>query len=108
VLAFVQEGATRRVISAGMLNSRNRDGLRSSTDVAAGQAYKGVVELNDLHRFVPAGSRLGVALAAVDQSNNLAPDDDPPTTNTILVDHAGGFGTVLRIPVESGHAAFHP
>lgn len=108
VLAFVQEGSVRRVISAGMLNSRNRDGLRTSTDVPAGQAYKGVVELNDLHRFVPAGSRLGVALAAVDGSNNLAPDDDPPTTNTILVDHAGGFGTVLRIPVESGHTAFHP
>jgi len=108
ILAFVQEGSVRRVISPGMLNSRNRDGLRSSTDVPGGQAYKGVVELNDLHRFVPAGSRLGVAIAGVDGSSNLAPDDDPPTTNTILVDHAGGFGTVLRIPVESGHAAFHP
>jgi X-Pro dipeptidyl-peptidase len=108
ILVFVQEGATRRVISAAMLNSRNRDGLRASTDVPAGQAYKAIVELNDLHRFVYAGSQLGVAFAAVDQSNNLLPDDDPPTANTILVDHAGGFGTVLRIPVESGHAAFHP
>ena len=108
VLTFVQEGSVRRVISAGMLNSRNRNGLRTSEGVQSGQFYKGIVELNDLHRFVPAGSRLGVAIAGVDGSNNLAPDDDPPTTNTILVDHAGGFGTVLRIPVESGHAAFHP
>jgi X-Pro dipeptidyl-peptidase len=108
VLAFVQEGATRRVISAGMLNSRNRNSLRVSEGVQSGQFYKGLVELNDLHRFVPAGSRLGVAIAGVDGSNNFVPDDDPPTANTILVDHAGGSGTVLRIPVESGHAAFHP
>jgi X-Pro dipeptidyl-peptidase len=106
VLVFVQEGSTRRLITAGMLNSRNRDGLRSSTDVPAGQAYRTIVELNDLHRLVAAGSRLGVAFASVDQSHNLAPDDDPPTTDTILVDHAGGFGSVLRIPVESGHGAF--
>lgn len=108
VLAFVQQGASRQVISAGMLNSRNRDGLRSSTDVPAGQAYESVIELNDLHRFVPAGSQIGVAFAGVDGSSNLAPDDDPPTDNTILVDHAADLGTVLRIPVESGHAAFQP
>ncbi|MGH2711598.1 MAG: CocE/NonD family hydrolase [Actinomycetota bacterium] len=108
VIAFVLEGATRRVISVGMLNSRNRDGLRSSADVPEGLAYRSIVELNDLHRYVSAGSRIGVAFAGVDQSSNLAPDDDPPTANTILVDHAGGLGTVLRIPVESGHAAFHP
>lgn len=108
IVAFVVEGGTRRVISMGMLNSRNRDGLRSSTDVPAGQAYRSTVELNDLHRFVSAGSRLGVAIAGVDGSQNLLPDDDAPTANTILVDHAGGFGTVLRLPVESGQAAFHP
>jgi X-Pro dipeptidyl-peptidase len=112
VLLFVQEGTTRRVISAGMLNSRNRNGLRVSEDVAAGAAYKGMVELNDLHRYISEGSRIGVAIAGMsgpeglNPGQNLAPDDDPPTANTILVDHAGGFGTVLRLPVESGQAFF--
>jgi X-Pro dipeptidyl-peptidase len=106
VLLFVQEGATRRVMSAGMLNSRNRNGLRVSEDVTSGAAYRATIELNDLHRFISAGSRIGVAIAGVDQSNNFLPDDDVPTANTILVDHAGGFGTVLRLPVESGQPVF--
>ncbi|HEV3473976.1 MAG TPA: CocE/NonD family hydrolase [Actinomycetota bacterium] len=106
-LLFVQTpSGSRDVITTGMLNSRNRNGPRVSEDVDAGQAYKGTLEFTDLDRLVPAGSRIGVAIASDVRFENLLPDDDPGARNRILVEHDQGLGTVLRLPVADGHAAF--
>jgi X-Pro dipeptidyl-peptidase len=106
-LLFIEKpDGARELITAGMLNSRNRNGERVSEDADAGVPYRGTLGLTDLDRFVPAGTRIGVALASDVRFQNLAPDDDPAARNRVLVQHAEGLGTVLRLPVADGHAAF--
>ena len=106
VLLFSEVGTSRTLISYGMLNSRNRNGERVSEGVPSGAAYRGTVEFAHVDRVVSSGSKIGIAIASMSTSQALAPDDDPAATNTILVDHAGGSGTTLRLPVSEGHAAF--
>jgi predicted acyl esterase len=106
-LLFIEEpDGSRELITSGMLNSRNRNGPRVSEDAMAGVPYRGTVEFTDLDRFVPAGTRLGVAIASDVRFQNFVPDDEAGARNRVLVQHAEALGTVLRLPVADGHPAF--
>ena len=101
-LFAVSESGQRTPLSNGWMNSRNRNGERTSEDVAPGDPYRGTVELADLDRVIPAGSRLGIGIASNAQLE-VFPEDDGPVLNTIVVDPGT---TSLRLPVSEGVSAF--
>jgi hypothetical protein len=83
-------------IATGMLNSRQRAGERASTDLPASGTWTGTVELDLTDYVVAKGSRLRLTLTSYEPDPSLAPDDDAPVTNTLLL---SGARSRLRLPV---------
>jgi X-Pro dipeptidyl-peptidase len=72
VLVEVLPSGTRRVITRGLLNSRNRDGLERSTPLVPGAPWRAEVELWDVDHTVGAGSRLELVLASTNATWGLS------------------------------------
>lgn len=90
------------VITRGFLNSRNRDGLDSSTDLPPDAPWSPEVDLWDTDYVVPAGHRVGLLVSSSNAAWAL-PDTTEATTTVHLAD---GVGTsTLVLPVSAGHAA---
>lgn len=97
---FVQDpSGKRRVVTRGLLNSRNRDGLRTSTDLVPGTPWQAVVEFQPVDAVVSEGGLLGVALMSMNTEEALYPDDTQ-ATNTIEL-----RASRLVVPVSLGAAA---
>lgn len=104
VVLYQQTGSTRRVITRGMLNFRNRNGLDVSEDAISGRHYKATVVLDDADWWVDEGAQLGLAIGSHNGTVALLPDDDTGATNTVWLD--GAMVTpALRLPVSLGHTA---
>jgi len=91
-----------KIITRGFLNSRNRDGLQSSTDLAAGAPWKAPVDLWDTDYVVAAGHRIGLLVSSSNAVWAL-PDTTRATTTVHLSDGVGTSSLVL--PVSAGQAA---
>ena len=90
------------IITRGFLNSRNRDGLQSSTDLPPGAPWAPLVDLWDTDYVVARGHRIGLLLSSSNAVWAL-PDTTRATTTVHLAD---GVGTsTLTLPVSAGHAA---
>lgn len=94
---------TRRVITRGFLNTRNRNGVDRSEPPAAGVPYRAPVELWDTDWIVRQGHRLGLVVAS---SNAVwAASDSTRATHALAPGTAAGTGSVLRLPVSAGAEA---
>jgi predicted acyl esterase len=76
---------TKTWITKGLLNSRNRDSIRTSSEFAAGSTWRAVVRFQPTHYRVAKGSRIGVALMSMNSSEAFY-SDTTRATNTILLD----------------------
>lgn len=90
------------VITRGFLNSRNRDGLDSSTDLPPGAPWSPLVDMWDTDYVVPAGHRIGLLVSSSNAAWAL-PDTTRATTTVHLADGIGS--STLTLPVSAGHAA---
>ena len=61
----------RVTITSGMLNARNRDGLRESEPITAGKPWKGRVEFQPTDYVLLKGHRLGIAIMSMNGSEAL-------------------------------------
>jgi predicted acyl esterase len=85
---FEQTAAgTRTTITRGLINSRNRDGIRTTSEFAAGSTWRAVVRFQPTHYRVNKGSRIGVALMSMNTTDAFY-GDTTQATNTILLDQA--------------------
>ncbi|MDQ3954901.1 MAG: CocE/NonD family hydrolase [Actinomycetota bacterium] len=75
---------SRRVITTGMLNARNRNGLRTSEPITPGKTWKGTVEFQPTDFVLQKGSRLGVAVMSVDRREALYSSGYPATNKLKL------------------------
>ncbi|HVF20307.1 MAG TPA: CocE/NonD family hydrolase [Mycobacteriales bacterium] len=102
VLVDVDPEAGPLVITRGFLNSRNRDGLQTSTDITPGAPWSGSVDMWDTDYVIAAGHRIGLYVSSTNAIWSL-PDTTAATTTVHLADDAGTSSLVL--PVSSGHTA---
>lgn len=82
VLFEESKNNSRRVITTGMLNARNRNGLQRSQPITPGKKWKGSVEFQPTDFVLRKGSRLGVAVMSVDRHEALY-SSGYPATNTL-------------------------
>jgi predicted acyl esterase len=75
----------RNWITRGLLNSRNRDGIRTSTEFSPGSTWRAVVRFQPRHYRLAKGSRIGVALMSMNSTEAFY-GDTTRATNTILLD----------------------
>lgn len=71
VLYAQDETGVTHVITAGMLNARNRFGLRRSVPLEPGKPWRGRVEFQPIDYVVPKGSRIGVAVMSMNKDEAL-------------------------------------
>ena len=90
------------VITRGFLNSRNRDGLDTSTDLPPGAPWSPLVDMWDTDYVVPAGHRLGLLVSSSNAAWAL-PDTTQATTTVHLADGVGS--STLTLPVSAGQSA---
>ena len=100
VLYDEDDSARRTVITRGLLNSRNRDGLRQSTPFAAGTTWRARVEFQPVDWVLEAGHRLGIGLMSMNTTEALYPDD-VRSTNTLVL----GPTARLIVPTSKNAAA---
>jgi X-Pro dipeptidyl-peptidase len=102
VFAEAKDGS-RRVISRGFLNTRNRTGLGASEPLEAGKAYVAPVPIWDTDYAVPAGDRIGVAVLS---SNAVwaIPEEDSRATNSLTL----GGKSWLTLPLSEGAGSLMP
>ena len=104
VVLYEQTGATKRAITRGMLNFRNRNGLHVSEDAINRQRYEVTLELDDTDWWVGEGARLGLAISSNNANVALFPDDDSGATNTLWLEGTSIL-PALRVPISLGHPA---
>jgi X-Pro dipeptidyl-peptidase len=90
---------TRRWITKGLLNSRNRDGERVSETFAPGETWKARVTFQPVDWVLDEGSRLGLAVMSMNTSDALYPDTTM-ATNDLNVETAR-----LIVPASRNAAA---
>ncbi len=100
VLFDEDDGGVRRVVTRGLLNSRNRDGDRTSTPLTAGATWRARLAFQPVDWLLEEDHRLGLALMSMNTSEALYPDD-VQSTNTVVLDRSA----VLRVPVSLNSAA---
>ncbi len=61
----------RRIITTGMLNARNRHGLRKSVPLKPGKAWEGSVEFQPTDFIIRKGNRLGIAVMSMNNDEAL-------------------------------------
>lgn len=79
VLIDVSGSGEREIISRGLANSRNRNGLEVSEDLTVGQPWDITVELWDLDHVLEAGHHLELVLSSVNATFGI-PDHTHATT----------------------------
>jgi predicted acyl esterase len=87
---------TRTVITRGLLNSRNRESIRTSTPVTPGTPWRGVVHFQPTDWYLAAGHRLGAAVMSMNAAEAFY-GDSTFATNTLDLGKS-----VLRVPVAAG------
>ena len=109
VLFEETDDGTRRWITKGLLNSRNRNGERVSEDLAPGETWAARVTFQPVDWVLDAGSRLGLAMMSMNTAEALYADTTL-ATNELAVEtarlvlpvsrNAEALGTVIsRAPV---------
>lgn len=94
ILVDVSPNGDRRIITRGLLNTRNRDGLDIGTDLVPGQPWTGTVELWDLDQVIEAGHHLELVLSSTNATFGIADHTrattvlDEATTRLVLPLHA--------------------
>jgi X-Pro dipeptidyl-peptidase len=86
----------RQVLTRGLLNSRNRDGERTSTDVTPGTPWTGVVTFQPFDALLREGERLGLAVMSMNTNEALYPDTTV-ATNVLELSQSR-----LLVPVSVG------
>lgn len=84
VIFDIGSGSTR-VITRGLLNSRNRESNRTSLHLIPGEAWRARVFFQPIDWVLLKGHRLGLALMSMNTSEALYPDDIN-STNEVLLD----------------------
>lgn len=87
---------TRSVLTRGLLNSRNRDGLATSTDLAPDAPWVGRVEFQPVDALLREGERLGLAVMSMNAFEAMY-SDTTAATNTLDV-----VASRLLVPVSLG------
>jgi predicted acyl esterase len=93
-LQEVRSGGSAVTIATGMLNSRNREGERTSLDLGQGETWLGTVELDVTDHVISEGSQLRLTISSHQMGPAVVPDDDTPVVNTLTLD-----ASALRLPV---------
>ena len=75
---------TRRIITNGMLNARNRNGLRTSKPITPGETWKGRVEFQPTDFVLRKGSRLGITVMSMNGYEALYWSGHPATNRLKL------------------------
>ena len=84
----------REVITTGLMNARNRFGLRKSEPLVPGKVWKGTVEFQPTDWVLEKNHRLGIAVMSMNSSEALYWSGNP-TTNTLKL----GGATQLIVPL---------
>ncbi len=79
VVLDVAPDGTTTIVSRGLANSRNRNGLDVGEDLVPGEPWSMVVELWDLDHVLPAGHHLEVVLSSTNATFGV-PDETRATT----------------------------
>lgn len=93
-------GGTRTVITRGLLNSRNRTSLRSSTPLPPGSTWRAVVRFQPVDYVLASGHRLGLAMMSMNTIEALYSDTTQATNELTL-----GAASRLLVPVSANGAA---
>lgn len=64
LLVHYTDGQPTRVVARGAIDAKNRASLTTGTPLVPGQAYTATVELEPKDYVFPAGSRIGLIVAA--------------------------------------------
>lgn len=86
----------RTVLTRGLLNSRNRDGLTTSTEVVPGAPWTGTVAFQPVDALLREGERLGLAVMSMNAGESMYPDTTA-ARNTLDV-----VASRLVVPVSLG------
>ena len=86
----------RTVLTRGLLNSRNRDGLDTSTDLVPGTTWTGTVVFQPVDALLRDGERLGLAVMSMNTSEALYPD------TTLATNVLDVVASRLVVPVSAG------
>jgi X-Pro dipeptidyl-peptidase len=81
----------RQIITTGMMNARNRFGLRMSEPLVPGKAWKGTVEFQPADWVLEKGHRIGLAVMSMNSIEALYWSGHP-TTNTLKL---GGVSQLI-------------
>ncbi|HEX2239636.1 MAG TPA: CocE/NonD family hydrolase [Actinomycetota bacterium] len=74
----------RRVITRGLLNSRNRESINNSLPIPLGVPWGGIVRFQPTDYVLPVGHRLGVAMMSMNRAEALYPDETRATNEIEL------------------------
>lgn len=77
-------GGARRVITRGLLNSRNRESIGDSLPIPLGVPWSGIVRFQPTDYVLPVGHRLGVALMSMNRDEALYADETRATNEIEL------------------------
>ena len=77
-------GGNRSVITKGLLNARNRAGLRKSIPLTPGEVWRAVVRFQPIDWELKPGHRLGLAVMSMNTAEALYPDDVRATNEILL------------------------
>ncbi|MDP3714232.1 MAG: CocE/NonD family hydrolase [Mycobacteriales bacterium] len=89
-------GGARTVLTRGLLNSRNRDGLDTSTDLVPGAPWRGTVVFQPVDALLREGERLGLAVMSMNAFEALYPD------TTLATNVLDVVASRLVVPVSLG------
>ena len=79
---YDDDGSRKVVIARALLNSRNRDGERTSQPFTAGSTWHAHLEFQPVDWVLEADHKLGLAMMSMNRSEALYPDD-VESTNTL-------------------------
>lgn len=97
------DGSTT-VLARGARNAKNRTSLRDHDTVPTDRPYRVPIEAIDIDHEVPAGNRLGVAVAA-DNTDFIRRDPDGSGTHEVVLDDGGSS---LRLTITGGLDSLGP
>lgn len=86
VLFAEKPSGQRTIISRGLLNALNRDGIDRIAPLAPGTAWEGTVEFQPLDHLLLEDERLGVALMSMNTDEALHADKSRATNTLVLGD----------------------
>ena len=78
------DSGIRRVITRGLLNSRNRKSNRTSLPLVPGETWRARIYFQPIDWVVLKGHRLGLALMSMNTSEALYPDDISSANEVLL------------------------